>query len=70
MGNRTGNYSAFYVKEPFKETKLGADSSYDFCYYKMLRMWKGQDSSIPFVDSQEKTYNGRDDNTWETLKSR
>ena len=70
MGNRTGNYSAFYVKEPFKETNLGAHSSYDFCYYNMLRMWKGQDSSFPFVDSHGKTYSVRDDSTWETLKSR
>ena len=70
MGNRTGNYSAFYVKEPFKETNLGAHSSYDFCYYNMLRMWKGQDSNFPFVDSHGKTYSVRDDSTWETLKSR
>ena len=70
MENRTGNYTAFYVKEPFKETNLGAHSSYDFCYYNMLRMWKGQNSSFPFVDSHGKTYSVRDDSTWETLKSR
>ena len=30
--NRTGDYSAFYVNEPFKETNLGANAAYDFCY--------------------------------------
>lgn len=70
MSNRTGNYSAFYVKEPFKETNLGANTAHDFCYYNTLRMWKGKDSSFPFVDSHNKTYNVRDDSSWETLQSR
>ena len=70
MSNRTGNYSAFYVKEPFKETNLGANVAHDFCYYNTLRMWKGQDSSFTFVDSHNKTYNVRDDSTWETLQAR
>lgn len=35
MANR--NYSAFYVSEPFSETKLGAYSAKDFVYYNMLR---------------------------------
>lgn len=70
MGNRTGNYSAFYVKEPFNESNLGANSAHDFCYYNTLRMWKGKDSSFPFVDSHDKTYNVRDDSSWETLQSR
>ena len=38
MANR--NYSAFYVSEPFSETKLGAYSAKDFVYYNMLRAWK------------------------------
>lgn len=70
MPNRTGNYSAFYVKEPFNETNLGANVAHDFCYYNTLRMWKGQDSNFPFVDSHKKTYNVRDDSTWETLQAR
>ena len=70
MSNRTGNYSAFYVKEPFKETNLGANVAHDFCYYNTLRMWKGHDSSFPFVDSHNNTYNVRDDSTWETLQAR
>jgi hypothetical protein len=71
MANRTGNYSAFYVKTPFKETNLGANSAKDFVYYNMLRAWKGKDSSFPFVDSHDKNYNVRDDSDWETtLKPR
>lgn len=68
--NRTGNYSAFYVKEPFKETNLGANTAHDFCYYNTLRMWKGKDSTFPFVDSHNKNYNVRDDSRWETLRDR
>jgi len=71
MANRTGNYCAFYVKTPFSESNLGANTAKDFVYYNMLRMWKGKDSSFPFVDSHEKNYNVRDDSDWETtLKSR
>ncbi|MDI9473114.1 MAG: hypothetical protein QM221_09415 [Bacillota bacterium] len=68
--NRTGNYCAFYVKEPFKETNLGANTARDFCYYNTLRMWKGKDSSFPFIDSHNKNYNVRDDSSWETLRNR
>jgi hypothetical protein len=71
MANRTGNYSAFYVKEPFKESNLGAHSAKDFVYYNLLRAWKGKDSSFPFVDSHMKNYNVRDGSDWETtLKPR
>lgn len=71
MANRTGNYSAFYVKTPFKETNLGANIAKDFVYYNTLRMWKGKDSSFPFVDSHLKNYNVRDGSDWETtLKPR
>ena len=71
MANRTGNYSAFYVKEPFAETNLGANTAKDFVSYNMLRAWKGKDSSFPFVDSHAKNYNVRDGSDWETtLKPR
>jgi len=71
MVNRTGNYSAFYVKTPFKESNLGANVAKDFVYYNTLRMWKGNDSSFPFVDSHMKNYNVRDDSDWDsTLKPR
>lgn len=71
MANRTGNYCAFYVKTPFKESNLGAHTAKDFVYYNTLRMWKGKDSSFPFVDSHDKNYNVRDDSDWETtLKPR
>lgn len=71
MANRTGNYSAFYVKEPFKETNLGANTAKDFVYYNLLRAWKGQDASFPFTDSHMKNYNVRDGSNWETtLKTR
>lgn len=71
MAYRNGNYTAFYVSEPFKETNLGAYTTHDFVYYNMLRMWKGADSTFPFNDSHEKTYNVRDGSDWEkTLKPR
>lgn len=71
MANRTGNYCAFYVKTPFSESNLGANTAKDFVYYRTLRMWKGGDSSFPFVDSHDKNYNVRDGSDWETtLKPR
>jgi hypothetical protein len=69
--SRNGNYSAFYVAEPFNTSALGAHATEDFCYYNLLRTWKGADSSFPFNDSHDKTYNVRDSSDWETtLKPR
>ena len=71
MAYRNGNYSAFYVDEPFSEGNLGAHATRDFCYYNLLRAWEASDSSFPFVDSHDKNYNVRDDSDWEgTLKPR
>jgi hypothetical protein len=71
MANRTGNYCAFYVSEPFNESALGAHATKDFVTYNQLRMWKGKDSTFPFVDSHDKNYNVRDGSNWETtLKPR
>ena len=70
MSNRTANYAAFYVAEPFSESNLGAYAARDFLYYNQLRAWKGADSAFPFVDAHAKTYNVRDDSEWETLKKR
>ena len=71
MAYRNGNYSAFYVAEPFSENNLRAASTPDFVYYNMLRMWKGSDSDFPFIDSHDKNYNVRDESDWEaTLKPR
>lgn len=71
MVYRNGNYSAFYVSEPFNESSLGAHATKDFVYYNLLRAWKGQDSTFPFIDSHEKNYNVRDGSDWEkTLKPR
>ena len=71
MGNRTGNYCAFYVKEPFKQTNLGANTAKDFVYYRTLQMWKGNDTSFPFIDSHAKNYDVRDGSDWDaTLKPR
>lgn len=65
------NYSAFYVSEPFSESALGAHASKDFCYYQMLKAWKGSDSSFPFSNAHDTTYNVRDNSDWElTLKPR
>lgn len=71
MANKTGNYSAFYVKEPFNQNNLGAYAARDFNSYQLLKAWKKKDSSFPFVDSHDKNYNVRDDSSWEsTLKPR
>jgi len=71
MAYRNGNYSAFYVAEPFSQSNLGANSTKDFVYYNLLRAWKGADSDFPFVDSHAKNYNVRDGSDWEkTLKPR
>lgn len=71
MAYRNGNYTAFYVAEPFNPSALGAHATKDFVYYNMLRAWKGADSSFPFNDSHDKTYNVRDNSDWETtLKPR
>lgn len=71
MAYRNGNYSAFYVDEPFSENNLGANSTPDFTYYNLLRAWKGAESTFPFIDSHDKAYNVRDDSDWEkTLKPR
>ena len=70
MENRTANYAAFYVKTPFDPSNLGANATPDFLYYNQLRAWKASDNSFPFVDAHAKTYNVRDDSTWDTLKQR
>ena len=71
MSNRIYNYSAFYVTEPFNQYNLGANASHDFCYYNMLRAWKGKDVRFPFLDAHGTTYNVRDGSNWEyTLKPR
>ena len=68
---RNGNYCAFYVAEPFSPSTLGAHATKDFCYYNLLRSWKGAESNFPFIDSHDKTYNVRDESDWEaTLKPR
>lgn len=68
MSNRTANYAAFYVAEPFNESNLGANATPDFLYYNQLRAWKGADNTFPFVDAHAKTYNVRDGSEWKTLK--
>ncbi|WP_166109090.1 hypothetical protein [Pseudoalteromonas sp. Z9A5] len=71
MGYRNGNYAAFYVAEPFNASALKAHATRDFCYYSILRAWKGRDVSFPFNDSHGTTYNVRDNSLWEvTLKPR
>jgi hypothetical protein len=71
MPYRNGNYTAFYVAEPFNSNALGAHATRDFVYYNLIRSWKGADASFPFVDSHDKNYNVRDGSDWElTLKPR
>ena len=69
--SRINSYSAFYVSEPFAPSSLGAYATHDFCHYQMLKAWKGKDSSFPFYNAHETTYNVRDNSNWEqTLKPR
>lgn len=71
MSYRNGNYSAFYVTEPFSESNLGASATKDFVSYNLLRAWKAIDSTFPFIDSHNKNYNVRDNSDWgKTLKPR
>ena len=71
MAYRSGNYTAFYVAEPFSSSTLGANATKDFCYFNLLRSWKGAEASFPFIDSHDKTYSVRDGSDWEkTLKPR
>jgi hypothetical protein len=69
--SKTSNYCAFYVSEPFNESSLGAHATKDFCYYQILKAWKGLDSTFPFKNAHDTTYNVRDNSDWElTLKPR
>lgn len=71
MAYRNGNYAAFYVSEPFSESSLGASATKDFVSYNLLRAWKANDSTFPFIDSHNKNYDVRDTSDWEkTLKPR
>lgn len=71
MTYRNGNYTAFYVQTPFNQNCLKANSTHDFVYYNLLKAWKANDSTFPFVDAHNKNYNVRDDSDWEyTLKPR
>lgn len=71
MAYRDGNYTAFYVMEPFSESNLGAQATPDFVYYNLLKGWKARESDFAFIDSHDKTYNVRDGSDWErTLKPR
>lgn len=71
MAYKNGNYTAFYVDEPFYESNLGAHSAKDFVTYNLLRAWKGKDDKFTFNDSHMKNYNVRDGSAWgSTLKPR
>ena len=71
MPYRSGNYTAFYVAEPFSSSALGAHATKDFQHNKLLRSWIGADASFPFIDSHDKTYIVRSGSDWEsTLKPR
>lgn len=71
MAYSNGNYTAFYVNEPFNESSLSAHATHDFITYNQLRMWEGADPTFPFIDSHDKNYNVRDSSDWEkTLKPR
>lgn len=71
MTYRNGNYTAFYVDEKQIDNYTGLYFAADYCYYRMLKDWKEENSEYPFIDSHGKTYNVRDESDWElTLKPR
>jgi hypothetical protein len=71
MAYRNGNYSAFYVKDPFNESTLGAHATPDFNHYQLIKAWKAKDANFSFNNAHEKTYSVRDGSDWETtLKPR
>ncbi|MDV2469819.1 TIR domain-containing protein [Acinetobacter chinensis] len=72
MAYKNGNYAAFYVADEELVTKNPSSAHFvkDFNYYQMFKAWKAKDSSFPFNDSHEKTYNVRDTSNWDTLKGR
>ena len=71
MPYRNGTYCAFYVDEPFDSSGFAAFFARDFVFYNLVRMWKHRDSSFPFINSHDKTYDVRDGSDWEgTLKPR
>ncbi|NGQ93467.1 hypothetical protein G5V65_21580 [Rhodobacter sp. HX-7-19] len=71
MSLRIGNYTAFYVAEPFNPSRLGANATRDFLYYNLIKAWSASDASFNFRDSHALTYNVRDGSDWETtLKPR
>lgn len=71
MAYKNGNYSAFYVNEPFDPSNLGPAGTKDFNSYNLLRAWEAKDPTFPFIDSHNKNYNVRDGSDWErTLKPR
>ena len=41
MAYKNGNYSAFYVKEPFSEGNLGAHSAPRFCFLQLIEGMEG-----------------------------
>ena len=70
MSYRNGNYTAFYVAEPFSESNFGVHATPDFKTYNLFRAWK-ESKKLPFIDSHSKNYNVRDNSDWEkTLKPR
>ena len=60
MPYRNENYSAFYVSKPFNENNPGTNSTHDFVYYNMLRMWKGENlsSKQSFINGVNKPFMG------------
>lgn len=71
MPYRNSNYTAFYVEESRLDSHLQSFFLRDLCYYQLLKTWKLEDSSFPFIDAHGKTYNVRDESDWEsTLKPR
>lgn len=43
---RNGNYTAFYVSEPFSVSSLAAHATKDFVYYNLLRAWNSKNSEL------------------------
>lgn len=71
MSPRNGNYTSFYVEEPFISSSVKSNQAPDFVYYHQLKIFKDQDSTFPFIDAHNGNYNVRDTSYWDsTLKPR
>lgn len=62
MTYKNGNYSVFY-----NQKNSEAFTSKDIIYYNLLKAWKRDDTTFPFIDSLNKFNNALNGNDWVTI---